>query len=108
MVGTKIYCAPEVTMMQRYNESVDTFSFALILLSLAVGDIAYVVKQYKTTGVNGYVLGRRPLIPPKLQEEACDLCELIKECWNADFCERPKFKDIVPRLEKCASLGNFE
>ena len=39
MAGSRLYMAPEVACGERYNESADTFSFALVLLSIAAGDI---------------------------------------------------------------------
>ena len=49
--------APEVCMRERYNESADTFSFALVLLSLAVRDIDYVAKSANRLTATTYALG---------------------------------------------------
>ncbi len=38
LVGTHQYMAPEVLEGQKYNKSVDVFSFALTLLEIALGD----------------------------------------------------------------------
>ena len=91
-------------MRERYNESVDTFSFALVLLCLAVGDIGYIRNQ---SGRNPnrikYATGGRPTIPWRLREAAPKLANLIVEMWSADFRRCPAFSAIVPRLAECTS-----
>lgn len=97
--------APEIQMGDRYNESVDTFSFALVLLCLAAGDIEYVVKAARVKSSCDYVNGVRPPFPPDLLKGCPAICALISEMWDDDFRSRPSFKSIVPRLEACTSLA---
>ena len=35
-VGTPLYCAPELACGDQYDESVDVYSFGLVLLSMAI------------------------------------------------------------------------
>ena len=93
--------APEVLMMQRYNESADTFSFALVLLCLARGDIAFVRKQGGIIARTAYYSGWRPRLPKSLRVACPEIAALIKEMWLADFRARPAMKDVVVRLEAC-------
>ena len=98
--------APEVLMRERYNESADTFSFALVLLSLAVGDINYVAKSAKgRVAAATYRLGWRPDIPRVVHEQCADLAALISAMWTDDFRERPSMKEVVDRLEACGSVN---
>jgi len=107
-MGTQLYCAPEVMMRQRYNESADTFSFSLVLLCLAVGDIDFIVAQARKDRRRiQYTHGKRPVIPYELEVSAPALIQLIEEMWNQKFRKRPSFSDIVPRLAKCTTLGEF-
>ena len=93
-------------MMQRYNESVDTFSFALVLLCLAAGDIAFVSKS---AGVviarTAYLSGWRPVVPGRIRKRCPDLASLITEMWDGDFRKRPALKDVVPRLEAASTAA---
>jgi hypothetical protein len=49
-VGTPIYCAPEVVRGDVYDESVDVYSFGLLLLDMAVqgGLVAFCEERYNT------------------------------------------------------------
>jgi hypothetical protein len=64
-------------MGMRYNESADTFSFALVLLCLAVGDICYVGKLARQVPSLWYAQGCRPVIPALLDSACPDLAKLI-------------------------------
>ena len=87
--------------MRADNESADTFSFALVLLCLAVGDIRFVQVHARLVGVSmtTYALGWRPKIPPAICEGCQDLAMLILAMWARDFRERPPLRDVVSRLE---------
>jgi hypothetical protein len=79
----------------------DTFSFALVLLCLAVGDIAYVRKQGGIIARTAYYSGWRPPVRKSLRVACPEIAALIKEMWLADFRARPAMKDVVVRLEAC-------
>ena len=78
----------------------DTFSFALVLLCLAVGEIDYVVTHVRNTSVM-YAGGARPPIPESLDPR---IAQLIKDMWQGDFRLRPAMKSVVTRLEACSML----
>ena len=102
--------APEVMRGERYTESVDTFSFSLVLLCLAVGDIGYVRKHARRNMSTAYALGYRPPIPALLDFSCPDLASLIGEMWLDDFRARPPLNAVVPRLEAASSadLKDFD
>ena len=81
------------------NESADTFSFALVLLCLAAGDICLVQRYGKMVSQTTYALGWRPDIPALIRYGCPELARLISEMWELDFRDRPSLKDIVPRIE---------
>jgi len=87
----------------RYNESADTFSFALVLLCLAVGDVDYVRKLGKFVSTSTYATGWRPAIPAELDSACPDLAKLISEMWDHDIHKRPPLKAVVPRIEAASS-----
>ena len=100
MVGTRLYCAPEITLGQRYNESVDTFSLSLVLISLLVGDIDYVIKSTgRAFSHSAYVQGWRPPIPGKVDIDQSKLVRLIEAMWQTDFRGRPPMREVVATLE---------
>ena len=90
-------------MRMRYNESADTFSFALVLLCLAVGDVDYVRKLGKFVSTSTYATGWRPAIPAELDSACPDLAKLISEMWDHDIHKRPPLKAVVPRIEAASS-----
>ena len=92
-------------MRERYNESADTFSFALVLLSLAVRDIDYVAKSANRLTAATYAMGWRPVIPRMVHEQCADLSALISAMWTGDFRKRPSMKEVVDRLEACGSVN---
>ena len=78
------------------NKSVDTFSFALLLLEIVVGDALYVKSHWP--GRFAFVKGWRPPFPPALAEEQPELVALIEQCWAQDPSSRPDFNSIEARL----------
>jgi len=99
MVGTSLYCAPEITLGERYNESVDTFSFSLVLISLIVGEVDFVIKS-QTNGWPqlAYIKGWRPRIPGQVDVDHPGLVRLVEAMWQTDFRGRPAMRDVVATL----------
>ena len=83
--------------------SQDTFSFALVLLCLAVGDIAHVRKRRGAISKSAYSTGFRPTLPKTMRRASPEIAALIREMWLTDFRARPAMKDVVVRLEACLS-----
>ena len=83
----------------------DTFSFALVLLCLAMGDINYVVSLRFTRAIR-YHLGKRPLIPAELDFDHEELVQLIVSMWQKDFRLRPAMKAVVATLTNLTPSSN--
>ena len=96
-----MFLTPKLLLMLTPNIIQDTFSFALVLLCLAVGDIAYVRKQGGIIARTAYYSGWRPTVRKSLRVACPEIAALIKKMWLADFRARPAMKDVVVRLEAC-------
>ena len=81
--------------------SVDTFSFALVLLEIAVGDTHYVHHYFRHDYCNdaSYASGWRPPISVDIKDNNPKLAKLICACWASDPSTRPSFISIVEQLE---------
>ena len=85
------------------------FSFSLVLLCLASGNIKYVRECFVgKRAVEYYLETCRPPIPPELEQASPGLAQLIKDMWQGDFRARPSFRDVVASLEACSSLGHYD
>lgn len=100
LTGSRRYMAPEVALEEEYDESVDIFSFGMLLWEMCAAE-----KPYFGYSANKHmqrvVLGNeRPKMdsnhtqfwPPALQN-------LMKKCWSRDPSQRPNFTDIIDVLE---------
>lgn len=94
--GSLRYMAPEVAENFPYNASADVYSFGIILWELAASrkpfdgfdrDLFY------ERVVHG---GERPRVKSKWPSE---FSNLMTECWDQDIKRRPKFSEIVKRLD---------
>ena len=111
-VGTPIYVAPEILKSGRFNEKVDSYSFAICLVSCLRCEEGIVkffqqglrrsMKKKSTAGIglallNNRMINRkwRPSLPNNLYRS---LRRLIEDCWDDDPDRRPDFDQIVSRL----------
>ena len=77
----------------RYNEKVDVYSFALVLLEIALSHSRHVRMYFKSqycaaTKAQGG-LAWRPPIPLGLYQDHLDLVKLIEACWPETFPAHP-------------------
>jgi serine/threonine protein kinase len=94
--GSLRYMSPEVASGEPYNYSADVYSFGIILWEMNA-----VKKPFEGLSrdffyervVHG---GERPAMSRKWPIE---LATLMAECWDADLHNRPRFRDIVTRLD---------
>lgn len=103
-VSSSYFIAPELTIVEEYNEAVDVFSFGGILYELAVGKAPFSgLKRAEIEEKIGN--GDRPLFPENVPT---DLRDLIEKCWSQDPSKRPTFSEIVDTMlsKKVAFLGD--
>ena len=81
----------------------DTFSFALLLLCLGLGDMNYLF-SLRFTGAIRYYLGGRPVIPAEFDFDNPELVRLIVSMWQPDFRLRPSMKVVLATLTNLAAV----
>ena len=94
--GSLRYMAPEVAEGAPYNAAVDVYSFGIILWELNTGRKPFeglTRELFYEQVVHG---GERPSIKSKWPEA---LSSLMTQCWDADIWNRPKFREIVERID---------
>lgn len=94
--GSLRYMAPEVAECLPYNWAVDVYSFGIILWEMNAGKKPFEGlnrEMFYERVVHG---GERPPLRSKWPDE---LKSLMKECWDADTSKRPRFRDILRRLD---------
>ena len=93
--------APEVLLNEKYSQSADVYSFAMVLYEVFSCRRPYSLPPHDQMNIAllnaSIVQGARPntgiLTSPKL-------VSLIEDCWNQDPGLRPDFKEIISRLER--------
>jgi len=90
--GSCRYMAPEVALCDRYNHSVDVYSFGIILWQLL--SLAKPYESFSYTMFQEYVVigGFRPKIDPSWPKS---LRLLMEKCWSTDIKKRPKPEELV-------------
>jgi serine/threonine protein kinase len=94
--GSLRYMSPETASSEPYNFTADVYSFGIILWELNSMKKPFdglSRDQFYERVVYG---GERPPLSRKWPSE---LTSLMSECWDADMHNRPKFRDIVERLD---------
>jgi serine/threonine protein kinase len=90
------YLAPEC-YEHKYPPASDVFSFALILYTLLVGQLAFPEELTRYQIAHKVVINNeRPEIPEFILPKSR---ELITDCWEVDPDDRPTFDEIVNRLK---------
>jgi len=89
------FMAPEVYLHKDYNETVDVYSYAMILFYLLVGRPPWVQLAGLDAVRKAAEEGDRPTIPRDLDLR---LTTLMKECWDDNPSARPPFSRIIQVL----------
>ena len=89
------FMAPEVYRHFDYNETVDIYSYAMILFYLLVGRPPWVQLAGLDAVRKAAEEGDRPTIPRDLDIR---LINLMKECWDDNPAARPPFSRIIKIL----------
>ena len=113
--GTLYWMAPEVIKGERYNESIDVYSFAMVLIEMASGVVPWKHRpDCLGDGCKGclaqqevpYLVAKeekRPPLPRRLLQASPNtpdsfLRSLIEECWRQDASQRPCFPGLWERV----------
>merc|ERR1711982_106593 len=87
--------------VQPYNESVDSFSFGILLWNMMSGVTpykGYSIEMYETLVVER---GYRPKDPAVKEDWPKEVSNLMQSCWSDNPKERPSLEDTR------AMIGNF-
>ena len=102
-IGTPVYIAPEVARAERYSESADVFSFALVLLELVTG--VSTEERFEEMGIERkgisahHQAGKRAgLEAVKRTAENEDALKLVQRCWAKDPSSRPSMQECIDAL----------
>uniref|UniRef100_A0A7S3D888 Uncharacterized protein n=1 Tax=Palpitomonas bilix TaxID=652834 RepID=A0A7S3D888_9EUKA len=96
-LGTPGWTAPEIYRNEKYDESVDAYSFGIILKEIMTGERPYPNLNAMQIAFATVYKGVRPDVPDSLP---VFLKNLMKSCWDTDPSRRPKFKRILQTLSK--------
>jgi serine/threonine protein kinase len=95
--GSYRFMAPEVFRHEDYNETVDIYSYAMILFYLMVGRPPWATLAGMVAVKKAAEEGDRPNIPRDLDVR---LQNLMKDCWDDDANLRPSFTKILEILSQ--------
>lgn len=92
--GTVTHMAPEVLRDNVLTYAADVYSFGVLLWQLLSGKKPF-ASQTQSGTIFAIVEGRRPKIPVYFPSW---YAHLIEDCWHQNRHARPKFADIVERI----------
>jgi serine/threonine protein kinase len=87
--------APEVFLHKEYNETVDIYSYAMILYQLLVGLPPWAQLSGLDAVRRASEEGDRPLIPRDIDIR---LQQLLQDCWDEKTSTRPPFAKVLDAL----------
>lgn len=99
MIGTLRYMAPEVALSKRYNQKVDTYSWAHLFWSCLALTKPYVNMTRNVYLVNVCKQGERPAFESEWPKS---ICKLLNRSWAQDPYDR------ITMIEVCAHLDRIE
>lgn len=94
--GTLRYMAPEVVLGRSYNQSVDAYSFGILIWQVATGKVPFRDMGKKPYFDRVVVGGQRPKLDPAWPTA---FANLLKACWHEDKNLRPSFQKISNDLD---------
>lgn len=93
--GTPIYMAPEIIRDEPYTNSVDVYSFAIIVYEILTGSTPFSNLNFHQLIFKIAIQNERPELTKEIPEIYQNL---IKKCWAPDPKQRPTFEAIVNDL----------
>lgn len=110
--GSPIYRAPEVYESKEYDQSIDVYSFGIMMYEIVTSLLPYYDFLPTIKGAFNFMkavkeLNRRPTFPED-QEISQEMKDLIESCWSANPSDRPTFEQIFNKLAyDCEDPSNF-
>ena len=96
--------APEVMMGYELTNSVDVYSFGIILYELMTGKLPFEAHNDRDIFIDAVLSGERPVV---VQEDRVPppVVELMTACWAAKPAARPSFDVICDRLREILHMA---
>ncbi|EAX92154.1 TKL family protein kinase [Trichomonas vaginalis G3] len=94
-VGTAAIMAPELHRFEKYDQSVDVYSYGIILWEMLTHDIPFGDKEPVQIVYCVAQKGERPILP---NDVPIPLMKLINSCWAEDPKQRPAFSEICAKF----------
>merc|ERR1719330_687602 len=95
--GSYRYMAPEVFLHEEYTETVDIYSFAMILFYLTAGRPPWESLSGLNAVEKAAIEGDRPIIHRSWDSQ---ISSLMQRCWDENPTGRPPFSTIVVELNE--------
>jgi serine/threonine protein kinase len=93
--GTPLYMAPEVLLMEPFDEKADTYAFGVCLWEILTGDDPFAEHDDYDRFKSAVVRGERPRIPATMPIK---LQEFLARLWHQSPSKRYDFQRIVEKL----------
>ncbi len=93
--GTYRWMAPEVIMHKQYDQTVDVYSFGIILYELLTSQLPYGNMPSLAAAAAVVDAGLRPGVPPDAPPA---VAALMQRCWSAQPVDRPQFAAVLAEL----------
>lgn len=94
-VGTAAIMAPELHRFEKFDQTVDVYSYGIILWEMLTHDIPFADKEPVQIVYCVAQKGERPILPTDVP---IPLMKLITSCWAEDPKQRPAFSEICAKF----------
>lgn len=107
--GSRRYMAPEVAKRERYNLSVDVYSFGILLWEICALEKpfeGFTEERHYNSVILGHYRPRMDII--KSDRWSVEIRNVIVHCWNPHWQERPTFREVVSTLVQSYNILSQE
>ena len=94
--GTRRYMAPEISRKEPYNESVDIYSFGILLWEMLANEKPFEEYTSNMFQVLVATMGDRPKIDDSFPDS---MTLIITRCWSQNHKERPNAFELHELME---------
>jgi serine/threonine protein kinase len=103
--GSYRFMAPEVFRHQQYTETVDVYSYGMILFYLLDGKPPWPYDNGLIAVRKAADEGERPTLPRSWESS---LQRLLQDCWDENPASRPSFKQVLQSLNEYSRKWSYD